>query len=235
MATFLEIQTAVLRNLIDTPTAVSAAVPDLINKSMKRLQQKHNFKVMQASQSYTTTVATRSIGSVPSDWKRARAKPYEVENNGHVRRLNFVATRTEALLAFADDSTRDDGPPRVLLEAEPSTEAGAAVFEVFPYPDGNSLYSDGEYRIVVPYWKFLTALSGDSDTNWFTTNAEFYLEFMATSEGFAIDWDEERSAFWAQKAAAEYNDVLLTDKRAWIGDLDNLAVHKGARGPQLPE
>lgn len=225
MATFSELQTRVQTRIIDLPSAVQAEVPSLVNKALIALQKRHNFEVMKALQSYTTTVSTRSIGSVPSDWKEERGVPYEVPENSRVRPLAWGPNRTEAEKGWGTNTDLDFGEPRVILRSEPSAVTGASTFEVFPYPDGNSDYGDGEYRIRVPYWKFLPALSGASDTNWFTVYAEEYIEAYATSLGFAIDWDEEREAVWLQKADMHRKELIRLDKLSQVAQLDGFHTH----------
>ena len=106
-------------------------------------------------------------------------------------------------------------------------------FEVFPLPDGQSLYANGQYRIVVPYWKYLTALSASSDTNWFTANAEQWIVWKTASEAFFLDWDEERATFWAQKAAGARKEVIDLDKKYRLAGVRELVPIFDAAGPRL--
>jgi hypothetical protein len=109
------------------------------------------------------------------------------------------------------------------------------VFEVYPLPDGLSLYANssaGEYRIRVPYWKFLPALTG-SGTNWFTANAEEWIVFEATSDGFFMDHDEQRGTLWAQRASAKWADVLLADKRLRLSPVTHLVPNPNAGGSRM--
>ena len=48
MATFLELMTEVRGNIIDLPTFVTNNVPSYVNRAIRELQNKHNFKVMEA-------------------------------------------------------------------------------------------------------------------------------------------------------------------------------------------
>ena len=232
MATFLEIKTRVQTRLIDLPTAVSAEVPSLVNKAMLEIQKKHNFQVMKARSNYTTTIAVRILGAIPSDYKEFRSKPwYLTEDNGE-RKTIVPAKKIEDIEYFWTEL--DDGWPDVLVEGLPSNVANARNFEIYPLPDGNSDYNDGEYRIRVPYWKFLPDLVADGDINWFTVYAEDYLINMATAEGFAIDWDEDRMALWTQKAAVKEKEAIKHDKVQQLAGIDILVPHhRGAREHQL--
>lgn len=233
MANFSELTTKVERRVIDLPSAVSNESGDLVNYAMRTLQDRHNFKVMEAlSSEYTTTANSRVLASVPSDFKDYRGKPYMVDDTGHVRSLLVSHDRNACLRTFGNDSTDDTGEPQVLLDAEPDKDL-ARSWEVFPYPDGNSDHSDGEYRIYVPYWKYLSDLSGSTDKNWFTDRGEHYLIYKAVAHAFALNWDEDRAAVWEQLAAVEYDKLLMLDKKTRLGALDTIVPHTGAAGPNL--
>lgn len=225
MATYAEIQTRVERRVIDLPSAVQAEIPTLVNEALREIQTKHNFKVMEEEASYTTTISVRAIGAVPTDYKEPRRKPYEQLDDGSVRQL-WLGPDLETVNRYWEDD--DEGYPNIIFDPEPDTD-NVRQFQVWPLPDGNSDYDDGEYRINVPYWKYLAALSADGDSNWFTVKAEEYLVYKATSEAFAIDWDEERSLFWAQKAAGELMKVTKSDKLFRFAAVETLVPYKGVR------
>lgn len=230
MATFAEIQSEVETRVIDTPAAVVAAIPGLINRVIRKLQKNHNFKVMEAEQAITTTVDDQSLGSVPSDFKEFRDFPYYIEEIGRFQRIEIAAGKDGPGQYFG---TEDEGYPLVLLDGTPSDVAGTRTWTVYPIPDGNSDYDDGEYRIVVPYWKFLPELSG-SESNWFTVNGEDFLIAQVTAEAFAIDWDENRMAVWAQLAAPYREDLIKQDKMYRLSGVTELVPHwQGARTPRL--
>lgn len=223
MATFLELQERVEANVIDLPTPVQNAVPRLINKAMKKLQRKHNFQVMKTvSNTNLTTIATRALMVVPSDWKEWRGKPWMVdEETGRMTQLAIAPDNEQMRVLF--DST-DDGPPQYLQIAQ-EDDTGVGNVNVWPLPDGNSDYADGEYRIFLPYWRFLPDLSADGDSNWFTVNADDYLEYSATSEGFRMDWDKAQADSWRTDAMIEYADVVRTDKMKALSGVDALVPH----------
>jgi hypothetical protein len=231
MATYSELQTQIERRVIDLPSAVTAEVPNLINRIIRELQKNHNFKVMEAEHAVSTTAESQSLGSVPSDFKEFRDFPYYREEVGRFRRMTIAAAKDGPGEYFGAE---DEGYPMVLLDGLPSDVAGARTWTVYPIPDGNSDFDDGEYRIVVPYWKYLPALSADGDTNWFTVNGEAYIVDQVTSEAFFLDWDEQRAAVWAQKAAPFKNDLIKTDKLYRLSGVTELVPHfEGARTPRL--
>ena len=220
--------------MIDLPSAVNAEVPTLVNEAMRSLQSGHNFKVMETETGIlTTTLATRPLSSnVPTDYKEFRGKPYLIFDSGRYRRLLAPSNRSSAMQLFSVDDPNRDGEPRALLDSEPNT-AGVRAWAVYPFPDGLSDYTNGEYRIVVPYWRFIPAMSSDADTNWFTVNAEEFLVFQATSMAFALDWDEERMAVWAQLAADRKREIILEDKRYRMSGVNTFVPHHDVFEPTL--
>ena len=197
MATFAELQTRVEHIVIDLPTSVTAQVQTLIKEAIRSLQRDHNFKVMEAETSLlSTATATRVLSAVPSDFKELRGLPYEIMADGTVRELLNPANRVAIIREWGTtaggeaETDLHNGNPQAILIGEPTSEAGAMNFEVYPLPDGQSLYANGQYRIVVPYWKYLTALSASSDTNWFTANAEQWIVWKAASEGLTKAGEE---------------------------------------------
>lgn len=232
MTTFAELQTRVERLVIDLPTSVQTEVPFLINEAMRDIQIDHNFKVQEALLSaQQTTASTRALLAVPSNFKEWRGEPYILTNLGVHRKLVPANDRMEVLRLWEND---DEGEPEALLIGEPSDELGAASFEVWPLPDGSSDFDNGEYRVYIPYWRFLTALSADGDNNWFTNNGEQYLIEAATARAFALDWDLEKEAVHLQKAQLHKNTLIKRDKLLRVSTTNTLVPHwQGAYGNQV--
>lgn len=229
MATFGEMQTEVNLWLIDTPTAIQQLVPKFINRAIRSLQNKHNFKTMEATADFTTAEGSRGlVGDALTYWKEARGKPVILEDLGRVRELQWQADEVEALSAYGNSVDLDFGRPRLLRR----TSDG---FDVYPYPDGNSDYDDGEYRIRIPYWAFTVPLAASSDTNWFTENTEEAIIFGAVTEGFYANEDEERAMTWETRTARKIKEAIHTDKTQWLSETDTFVPHLGARMPHTQE
>lgn len=217
MATVDAIIARVERRVIDLPTAVSTEVSDLVEKAHRELQDRHNFRIMRAvSASLPTTVDTSTLAAIPSDFKSYRGRPYYTDDLGDTFRLWISQDKEEVLSAFSIAAT-DIGDPRVLLETEDET------WEVYPIADGLANTTDGEYPIVVPYWKYLTF---PSSTDWFTVNADWFLTFWATAEAFMVDWDEQHAAVWFSRAENEYRKLLKVDARRRAGHVETMVPHK---------
>lgn len=236
---FLALQTEVRTNIIDLPTAVTNLVPSFINRAMKELQNKHNFKVMETGTGILSTVEnTRLLAVVPDNFKEYRGKPIEISAMGGVRELGIAADFQSATLDFGSELGGEavlatlTGRPEVIFRQEPSSDAGGTSFHVYPLPDGNSLYANGEYRIAIPFWKYVIPLAANESFNWFTNNAEEWLIFQATAHGFFADWDEERAAGWIQRAALKLQEVVALDKRLRVSAVDTLIPHADVLGPR---
>jgi hypothetical protein len=215
MATFSSMQTRVLSWLIDTPSAVQTEVPTLLTASIAWLQAQHNFQVMQAEAQYVTsstpalgTSQTHIIGQIPSDWKCKRGDPYYVMYIGNKRRMHWQPEREYMYRKWEPFDINQVGQPKDLLIGEPENAqyppAGGSPsnsltglnIECFPFPDGSSDYSDGNYRINIPYYRYLPALAAPTDTNWFCLDgpqAEFCVS-NAIWQGFMMNEDEQRAS-----------------------------------------
>lgn len=230
MATYQELQDAVAGRVIDLPPYVLADVPRLVNRALRSIQTKHNFKVMETLTSATTAANTRVLKVLPADWKEWNELPYLVTNGGRTKELSVYTNRRDIQLEYGTDVTVDIGEPKALLVSEP-TDAFVANIEVYPYSDGNSDYSDGQYRVYIPYYRYLPLLSASDDSNWITVNdaGEEYVIAQATADAFPVDWDEERAAIWAQLAANKRAECILQDKRQRLASTNVLRYSANAR------
>lgn len=229
--TFLDIKTDVQNLVIDLPTTVQNMVPTLVIEAVRHIQTKHNFKIMEALGSFTTVEGVRALSALPANFKEFRNEPYFVLDDGTRRWLTLASDRESAIGAIGEDDTNY---PMVLIAGEPTDEISAVTLEVWPLPDGNSDYVDGEYRIRLPYWKFLADLSADGDVNWFTNNARDFITYRATSNAFAADWDYDAMALWLQKSEIEKATAIMRDKMLRISGVQELVpLWEGARSPRL--
>lgn len=230
MGTYIDLQNEVNTLLIDTPQAVQTLVPKFVNRAIRKLQVKHNFKVMESNVVGTTTFGSRVIVARPTDWKSPRGNPYYIQEIGKPREIYWISSEAEAVARYGNNVDLDYGDPRALFEDDLSAE-----FNAYPYPDGLSDYADGEYRLIIPYWKYLGLLIADNDTNWFTDNAEQWVIYQSVAEGFYANEDEARAEKWEIRAAKEYKDVVAVDKDRRISETTSLVPHLGAKRPHTQE
>lgn len=227
---FGELKTEVLTHVIDTPTSITTLVPTFVKRAVRKIQQKHNFKVMEAKATFTTSPLQRILGTRPSDWKAPRGNPYFVEFFGSLKDMQWVASDSDGIARWGNNSQYDYGFPQAIFEDDLPSE-----FQVFPYPDALSDYADGNYRITVPYWKYLGQLISDGDTNWFTDNADEWIVYQAVADAFYTNQDIQHAQIWSNRAKTEYADILLLDKDRRLAETNTLVAHPGARRPHTQE
>lgn len=233
MGTYAGIQTRVRRRVIDAPAAVVAEVPTLVNEGYKAIQKQHNFKVMEKLAAFTTVVDTRALGVQPTDFKEFHDtdRPYYLFNSGSVRPIQLAGSKFGLLTGISEAASNS---PRVLY-VPPLNVDGTGTWQLYPLPDGNSDYGDGEYRVKVPYYGYLSALSADGDTNWLTDVGEEYIVMYAVMEAFAVDWDEDRMAIWAQKMQLKLQETIRLDKRLRLSGVQELVPFQGNNDPRTRE
>ena len=237
MGTFSSIQTRVLNRVIDAPTTVVNEVPALINLAITKLQVKHNFKVMEAELAFVSnrlaSDSGRFLSLIPATFKEFRGEPFWIKNDGTVRQMQTAQKRGDVWGPDYIDNA-DIGFPLVMIFEPGINTDGTYDIDLYPLPDGNSDYPDGEYRIFLPIWQYLAPLSQPGDSNWFTLNAEEWIVNYAVGEAFALDWDETRMAVWKQRSMEFFNDVVLQDKRQRLAGVTTLVPHRlGARQSKL--
>lgn len=245
MATFAELKDRVGRLIIDLPSFVQDETPRHINLALREAQLAHNFHVMEEETAVlVTSEGQRVLSTTPTDWKEIRGLPYTIAADGTVNELLWATDRAAVIRDLGTDAggeasvTVMSGPPAAILRSEPTDIHGASNLEVWPLPDGFSTYANtsaGEYRIVVPYWKYLPALSANGDYNWFTTHphGEAFIVWQAVANGFFADWDEERGTLWTQRAAVPLQKLIQEDKRARLASQRTLVPSPDAAGSRL--
>lgn len=214
MPTFGEIKARVGEYMTDLPDSAPTLIGQWINHAARDAMERHNFRFMEATAAFTTSPGQRVLGAIPADWKEARALPWHIDGEGGgagatPREFDWAATETETVRLFGDDSVLDRGAPKMLRQTETQ-------LLIYPFPDDLSRWSDGNYRVRVPYWKYLPDLTGDADTNWFTLNADWYLTHAATASGLTFNRDEQRAAVYLQMAERELRRLISKDKRAGL-------------------
>lgn len=233
--TFADIQAEVAGNIIDLPTFVTNSIPGLINTALQRIQDDHNFKVMEGNLvGQTTTISQQHLVATPTRFKEFRGNPWYVTYNGGIQPMSIVPD-LESVNGWYTSGTQGDAP-RFILLGTPTSDAGLGYIDVYPLPDGNSDYSDGEYRLTIPYWKYVAPLVNASDSNWFTLNADRWLVDFATSLGFQKDHDYNSLSIWAQTAKDWKLEAIKRDKLQRIASVDTLVpLWRGARMNKVRE
>lgn len=227
--TFQEIVDEVLANLIDSPTYIQSVAPTLVNRAIRSAMERRNFYVMKRTLGplVTNNIGTHDFNPIlntPSDFKQFADKAYVQYFLGDIRWVNISPTLEDARAAFGENPTIDIGMPMVLVRTEASDDAGATVLQYYPFSDNASDWPDGQYRVYVPYFRYLPDLSG-IQTNWFTENGSEYLVNKATALGFRKLWGDNRKTGWEQDAAECWRDLVKNDTALWMGGIEYLVPH----------
>jgi hypothetical protein len=216
MATFATLKTRVQARLIDVTPTITTEIGELVNAAIRHAEDNYNYRIMKAETALTTTSGDHrlpaSSTSIPTDWKESRADPYLRRGEAGIdgtKRIDWAASEEEMVKLYSKDDPNDKGQPGFIFE-----KFEEDIFEVYPFPDGQSQWTDGEYRVVIPYWKYLPDLSADNDTNWFTINMDQFIKSQATAEGFLLNWDEERAALHFALADAKRRLAERQEARA---------------------
>lgn len=249
MSTFATLQTRVQRRVIDLPSAVIAEVPTLINVALMKLQEKHDFRVMEQELAGYTLVNTHpllasvggspiTIGPTSINVKKWRGEPWFLSyNEGRPSRLTWANGRESIWGGFDQGGaiSLEAAQPAVLLE-EMSDDTGLRTISVYPLPDGNSDWPDFEYRITIPYWRYFPLLISAGDHNWFTdqTSGEEFIVRWAAGEAFALNWDFQKYGVLTAAAEIHYKDLVNADKRARLGAVESFVPHwRGAYSQRI--
>jgi hypothetical protein len=233
MATFLELRTRIEESVIDLPTTVQSRIPTLVNQAIREMQRMYNFRAMETSavlvsveNSLVPTPATIAL------FKEYRDKgPYLLEYLSQARRYVTTA-QSNADLAILSDVDNPSEPLFLINAVNPTS--GVTTFSISPYPDTNSDWPDGDYRIVVPAYSYSANLVADGDQNWFTNFADDYIELQAASEAFRLDWDFDKMALLAQHANNKLKSIIKADKMNRVSSVDTLVpMWRGANQPQV--
>lgn len=239
--TYLSMQQRVQRRVIDLPSAVLAEVPQLVNTALKQLQEGHNFKVMESEFSVYTTVDSHtmavSVGGAawtlptsPSvNFKEWRGEPWFTRyQDGSTGPMTWAPSKEALWSAFSEGgaTNSDRGYPMVLLEGV-SDDSNVRTISVYPLPDGASDFSDGEYRITVPYYRYLPELSADGSSNWLTLqpSGEEFIVNWAAGEAHGLNWDYEKEAVMKSKAEINRKMVVNADKRFRLSSVREWVPH----------
>lgn len=232
MATFATLRTNVQNNIIDLPASIVGRTGDLINRAIRRAQERHHFEVSGAILLPVTSVGGRNLSlPKPPNFIAFKDKPYGITFVGG-RVYNIVVSPSRLQVNRMVTADRE-GQPKFILLSEPTDALNSQNIEAWPLPDGRSDYPDGEYRVNIPYWGYVPDLVNDNDENWFTQKGEDYIECKATAEAFWREHDLENSKDWETRAETYWRDLLTADNLIKLSGINTMVPHLGTRDPML--
>lgn len=239
---FSDIQTRVQSNVIDLPSAVVANVPTYINRAIRSAERRYNFKYMEQSATFLTTTLVTSLtnqdgvsGSTIKNFKEFLGRgPYLLQQNANAKQLYVVNEDREALQTFTLNTTYPDRPQFIELTSLDNNQT--ATFLVYPYPDTNSDWADGNYRIIIPYVAYSATLVGAADTNWLVVNGDDYIEEAASALAFQANHDYQNMQVWASMADKHWQEIKKADKLRRLSGTDTLVPQfDGANQGMTPD
>lgn len=242
MATFLELKNRVKDYLIDVPTKTDTLVGAWINQAIRDAEEMHDYKHMEANVEMLTQAAAglpTLDTAKPSTWKKPREAPYFRRDDGSTREIAWSVNEQDMRRLFAVHDSDDDGEPQFVYlgKAEAEIFEVGADFLVHPWPDGDSDWADGEYRINLPHWAYSAALVANADTNFWTNDHEWYVAFQAAAHGLFFNRDETATDMFSL-AGIHLRKATTLDKRGQRRPPDTLIIRKtgpfgpGRRGPR---
>lgn len=208
MPDFSALKTRVKDYLIDVPTKTNALVGDWINLAVREAEERFNFKHMKSITTLTTTEGTSNLSNpIIARFKSFKEPAFSILDDefNTMRELGMMVSSSDVFRRFGSDET--GAPEYISFEHNPDR------IVVYPIPDGESDYSDGEYRIFIEFWRYSAPLVNNSDTNWFTDNAEWYVTFRAVAEGMLFNRDHGEAEIYFGRANAELLKHVRTNKQ----------------------
>lgn len=223
----------------------------LVEEAHRELQELYSFSVMERRESRKTTAgnpslglidaaASATVGGSPGErFKEYKSDepPYWTDDSGTTRFLEISFNEAEVRRAYNQDTTAGIGEPRVLLHRHQASDdyPGGTEWKVYPVPNGAANTSDGEYSILIPFYRYLAT---PTTSDWFTDNAEPFILAAATSKAFELDWDEAKALYWRQRAygpawdargimGGELKRIVNLDKQHNVSHVHTLIPYAG--------
>lgn len=198
MATLAQIKDEVLRIVEDHIDALTgAAVVTHIQRAQRAIEDRCVWRQQHAE--FTCQVSPAgTLYPVPEDFIGVRKSPRFVSRSNSNR-----YARVSEQDSFEDFGLlTEEGVPRYWRDVDGEN------ISFWPIGDGAgpSVLSPGAYEIVVPYFKRLSALAADSDTNFWSETMDDVLAFRGASFLFA-EMRDPMANWWSSVAAARFLEI----------------------------
>jgi hypothetical protein len=207
---------------------VAARVVEFLGRAQNELEDARFSPACHGVLAGTPTALSTRVAVKPDDWIGIRidvdvdpvVAPHYLDGDGVVHYLappyfTDVPEMIRQAYGYADNvllypDLITYGPPQIIALDEtggldPGGGTGASI-RCYPHTDGlntiGAFIASGLYPIRVPYWRRLTAFDGVT-ANWFTLNADRYLEFSAVAHGLIFNRDLSAAAPYVSQAAGE--------------------------------
>ncbi len=218
MPTLSTIEQRVQDNVIFLPTQTSGKIRGWIQEAQERLEERYAWRAMHATQTFITTEDQRQLGlkSAMTRFLRTYGLPYQFTGLGGTSELEFLDTRDQATRQYSEFDALSRGGPRAILENDLN-------FDVYPFPDDNSLsgdlFSDGDYRVVIPYLQRLVTLDDSNTNNFFSDSCSEYLEHWASFRAMSFNEDNDRANVAIGLAQANLKRYLRRERKQYASTI----------------
>lgn len=197
MATYAQIEAEVMRIVEDRITALDSAIVTHVARAQRAIENRCAFPVQWAEATYRVEPLTSDYAK-PADFIAVRKAPYFLER-ADAKRYNKL---TE-LDTFEDlGLLTEQGVPKYWREKDDAS------LQFWPIGDGSgpSLVTPGAYDVSLLYFKTLSGLAAESDTNWWSVHMDDVLAWRAASFVYA-ELRDPMANWWSAVAAARFMEV----------------------------
>lgn len=204
MANLAAIKAGVLRIVENQIDVVTNAITTHVQRAQRSIEDRCAFKIQQATTTYTWS-SFAAFPVLPSDYIAIRDRLFYQRRSTDKKYTFMAEVQNRSELGIHSESS---GHPKYWEEFENE-------IRVSPQSDDLGPGVGGAYTLIVPYWKRLSALTVDADTNYWSENMDDVLEFAAAGNVFA-ELRDPVAQFWRAVAAARFEEILRQYKRSRI-------------------
>ena len=174
---------------------LTSVIPDFITMAHARLNRK--LRVMDMIQRSTASISTQYT-ALPGGFLEMRNIQLNVSTPKPLEYLTPEQMDEERLLG---NNTTSEPVYYTIL---------GGLIEVFPTPDAS-------YELELAWYKEMTAMSADSDTNWLLTKAPDVYLYGSLIHSAPYLKDDQRAVVWLQLHDAALEELQLEDDKARYG------------------
>lgn len=228
---------------IDPSAAAIARVADFVDEAHAWVQRRGPWSFHETGEDvFVTSPGVRVLGTIAYDvFLAPDDEPWWVDGHGKIRRkppMGWLASRSEITKRYNPDDPDEDGAPAHIYLRPDNANLRYDV-EVYPLPDAlnpvGDVFTDGNYRVHVPYWKLIPLDKMDNNDSTIVTNDEVLamaVEFKAAALLCSFDESLEREARMEARAVGYVREKLRHEKRARLRRAGALATRRDVHAPR---